>query len=631
MKIKRFTTMMIAGMLALPVMARASEAELAKRVQDLEDRLGSMEESTEVWNHSARFDWAGDFRFRTDNVSADVPSAYTALEVAKGIRDFYDMNDAFAGAAAGFAPSTFGATIGDILASFGAGTPQGTCDGTCMNDMGAAFGALTPTQAATMNTMLPMLQSGMTLGQLATAFGQTFADRSNARPVAEFMKNSFTAAQRKAIFAALGRQPSPESTYKNDTIYTNRLRLNMRVKAMEHLEFKARLAMYKIWGMQNNAVDYYENNGNGGGPFMLSSLAFDGSATRQPQDSILRVDRAFMNWNAIGDSPFWFSIGRRPVTDGPPAHLREGLDSKLATPVAYMDYAFDGATIGYAYNNLFGMEDAPGRIRFCYGRGFEAGPSDGDGLNDVDMSGISWDVYSKGDRFFYIQSFGAFNMFNVPDNVTFVNPLEYAMYIDHKDLIDPLDSTKDMVLNRANLGNIYHTSTIYMSKVNNLNYFLALGWSETDPKGFDELGNSLLSSWWDEPTKHDGYSAYVGVRYDMDDLGLKLGAEYNWGSEYWIAFTPGHDDLYASKLATRGNVFELYTIYDVHAGEAISKYSKAFIRLGYQHYQYDYTGSGFWLGAPQKTDELAMDPLSAQFYLPVDSMDQVYASIEAWF
>ena len=37
----------------------------------------------------------------------------------------------------------------------------------------------------------------------------------------------------------------------SDTLWTNRFRLNMRVKATENLEFKARLAMYKAWGMEN--------------------------------------------------------------------------------------------------------------------------------------------------------------------------------------------------------------------------------------------------------------------------------------------------------------------------------------------------------------------------------------------
>ncbi|NTV12438.1 MAG: DUF3373 domain-containing protein [Desulfobulbaceae bacterium] len=525
-------------------------------------------------------------------------------------------------------------TVGELYAGLaGAGALNSpTAMQTALNSMGA--GTVSKAQALALWSMFSNSEVQVMLGGMAAAGAPTtmLTDAmTGAQPLVSFMKNLSPAA-RAAIFSSMNYSPAAATTYNNDTNYTNRFRLNLRAKAMENLEFKARLAMYKVWGMQNNTVDYSYNNGMGGGQFMLSSLAFDGSATRQPQDSVLRVDRAFMNWNAIGGTPVWFSIGRRPVTDGPPNHLRMGTGEKMATPVAYMDYPFDGLSLGYAYENLFGIQDAPGRVRLCYGRGFESGPTDnGNGLNDVDFGGLSWDVYEKGNRFLNFQSFGAFNMFNVPDNVTFVNPIEFALWEKDNTQYNPLNSSKDLQLNRANLGDIFHTSTVYMSKVQNLNYFVTGGWSRTNARGMDELGTSLLGSWWEEPKDHDGYSVLVGMRYDLDSLGLKLGAEYNWGSEYWISFTPGHDDLYASKLATRGNVYELYTVYDIPAGAAISKFSKAFIRLGYQHYDYKYTGSGFWLGAPQKIDDLANDPLAAQFYVPVDKMDQVYMTMEAWF
>ena len=446
---------------------------------------------------------------------------------------------------------------------------------------------------------------------MAIGMGLTSSDMLVAMLPTMFTMPGFDTAA--ARVATLGPADLAATDYSNDTAYTNRFRLNMRAKAMENLEFKARLSMYKVWGMQSGINEL-------GGPFTLSSLAFDGSAARQPEDSLLRVDRAFMNWNNIADMPVWFSIGRRPVTDGPPAHIRMGTGKKMATPVAYMDYPFDGFSLGYAYNNLFGLEDLPGRVRFCYGRGFEAGPKVDDmGMNDVDFGGLSWDVFKKGDRFFNFQSFAAMNMFNVPGDIVFPNFLE-IVYNDGNGMLD-----------RTNLGDIYHTSAVYMSKFQALNYFVTLGWSKTNAKGMDEMGNSLLGSWGATPEDRDGYSTLVGVRYDLDDLGLKLGAEYNWGSEYWVSFTPGHDDLYASKLATRGNVIEIYAVYDIPAGEKISKFSQAFFRFGYQHYDYDYTGSGYWLGAPADISELANDPLNAQLYPAVESMDQVYLTMEAWF
>ena len=388
---------------------------------------------------------------------------------------------------------------------------------------------------------------------------------------------------------------------ENDTILTNRFRLNMRVKATEDLEFKGRLAMYKAWGMQT---------------FPTNSISdippiFDGNTTRTPDNSALYVDRAFVNWNNIGGAPVWFSIGRRPTSDGPPAQLRMNNDNRMATPVAYMDYPFDGLSLGYGYN--WGNDAlGSGRIRFCYGRGFENGIQDKTtNLDDTDFAGFSWDVMQKGSRFLNIQTFGVYNLYNVPEFESDLYNMAYA------------GQQKD-------LGQLYHTSGVFMDKINNLNYFFAGAWSHTDPNGngiFNELSPLGLIPNTDT---EDGYSFYTGIRYDIDNIGLKLGAEYNHGSQYWIAFAPGHDDLYRSKLATRGNAYELYMIYDLPTGEAISKYAKTFMRLGWQYYDYNYYGSGDYNVKPYDLDD-DKELLRAYGMNPIENANQVYITFEAYF
>ena len=394
---------------------------------------------------------------------------------------------------------------------------------------------------------------------------------------------------------------------ENDTLLTNRLRLNMRVKATENMEFKGRLAMYKAWGMQDTP------EGVGGMPI------FDGNTTRTPNDSALYVDRAFVNWNNIGGAPVWFSIGRRPTSDGPPAQLRMGNDDRMATPVAYMDYPFDGLSLGYAYN--WGYEPlGEGRIRFCYGRGFENGLQDETGatVDDTDFAGLNWDVMKQGPRFLNIQAFGAFNLFNYPI---------FSSDVDQNNTLAAYGP-------QLNLGNIYHTSAVYMDKVNNLNYFLAGGWSRTDPNN-NGMFNDYYKTYF-TPTNgtntdtENGYSIYTGIRYDLDNLGLKIGAEYNYGSQYWIAFSPGHDDMYMSKLATRGSAYELYMIYDLPTGEAISKFAKTFIRLGWQYYEYDYSGGFDWNMKPYDLDS-EKEQLRMLGQNPVESANQVYLTFEAYF
>jgi len=423
----------------------------------------------------------------------------------------------------------------------------------------------------------------------------------------------YTPQQRAGLFQMMGLTPVQSYDVNSDTLMTNRFRLNMRVKATENVTFKARLAMYKTWGMESNPAATF------GSPFTLDSFMMDGNSTRQPVDNVVRVDRAFFNWAGIGGMPIWLSIGRRPTTDGPPEQLRLGTGERMASPIAFMNYAFDGATLGYAYE--WGSDQlGVGRVRFCYGRGFEDGINS-NALNDMDFAGFNWDVLTSGNRLLNVQMFEAFNIVNAPDGVEFPNPLELSGLVPYQ----------NGILDKQNLGNIYHTTLVYMDKVGDLNWFVAGGWSRTDPSGYDELGNSLLGSWWEPLEDKDGYTVYAGVRYDIDDLRLKLGLEYNWGSENWIAMTPAHDDMFNSKLAVRGQVFEAYMIYDLPTGEAISKFAKTFMRLGYQYYKYDYSGSGSWLGAPADVDDLSSDPLLAQFYPALDDMSQVYLTFDIFF
>ncbi len=403
--------------------------------------------------------------------------------------------------------------------------------------------------------------------------------------------------------------------YSNDTLFTNRLRLNMKVNVTEDVQFKGRVSMYKAWGMES----YPRNDMNTWWP------QFDGNSTRTPSDNALRVDRAYVNWNNIGGAPVWFSVGRRPSTDGIPAQIRLGTDKRMATPTSYMDYSFDGATIGYAYdwnNEKFGS----GRIRYCFGRGFENGVQWKENknilpLDDTEFTGFSWDVMQTEDRLLYIQSYVAFNMFMRPSFQ---------------------DNTLNETINRTD-GNLYHTSAVYQAQTNNFNYFISGGWSKTDPDGegmFNDYDATIQNNgiavpnpqWRPNTESENGFSLYAGVRYDVPDTELKIGAEYNYGSKYWVAFTPGHDDMYLSKLAARGQVAELYMIYDLPTGKAVSKYAKTFIRLGYQHYWYDYTGSD-WNTKPYDTDDaLTMTALMAENgQMPIDSADQIYLTLDVYF
>ena len=79
--------------------------------------------------------------------------------------------------------------------------------------------------------------------------------------------------------------------------------------------------------------------------------------------------------------------------------------------------------------------------------------------------------------------------------------------------------------------------------------------------------------------------------------GGRLGLEYNHGSKYWRSFTYAEDTLAGSKLATRGDAYEVWYNQDL-----IGKTLTAQIR--YTYMDYDYTGSqGFFGEAGTPIDE----------------------------
>ncbi len=436
---------------------------------------------------------------------------------------------------------------------------------------------------------------------------------------------------------------------ENDTIWTNRMRLNFKVNPTENTNVKVRLAYYKVWGMTDDYV----------APGLFPSMTNNFTTGVRPSDNRLYVDRAYFNWVNVGGYPIWISFGRRPTTHGSPQHLREGLDRKEASPSGInIDVPFDGATIGFQYRWPW-----PGRIRFCYGRGFESGfkmPIDR-AKDDVDFYGFVWDVLDDPDRnmMLIVQAFKAEGVMDFPNGEMYMYNPFFGQWM-------PI-----YMNTQANLGDIYEIGATWIHKVDipylgleGVDYFISVGASITDP---DEVGSlsmpvidnngtatasddtwltatmyyTLLGGLAGDPSQvdtdtHFGWAVYVGARIPLPWVpGAKLGLEYNYGSKWWMPFMVATDDVYINKLATRGHVAEIYWIQDLPAGEALNKYARVFLRLGFQYFWFNYSGSGMWLGEPHEINELDDTmmgmPLNAQMFTPIDHMYNLYASFEIFF
>ena len=387
---------------------------------------------------------------------------------------------------------------------------------------------------------------------------------------------------------------------ENSNLWTNRFGLNIQARATEDIKVKARLLMYKAWGHQTAGPVL-------GNFFADRSMVFDGNTSHIPQDSVLRVDQAFASWSGIGGAPVWFSIGRRPSTGGVPTNIRRNLSKSGAsgTPGLLVDYAFDGLVLGAAPD----IESMPGAYaKFCYGRGFDSGfQREDDPLNDVSMVGL--------DMVFY-------------DTEKFHVEAQYNRGMDFF-AFPEANSNPAYGGTNQNLGSIDEFGAVVMGKAGDLNWFAAGGLSKTHPN--DNLVMSMAGLLYDAGNKQSqaGHAFYVGGRYDMDHLGLKLGAEYNKGSQYWMTFTPAADDLITSKLGTRGDVVEVYVIKELQQ-KRISRKGRAFFRLGYQAYDFDYTGSNNWVGAPKKVADLD-NMANTQLMTPLEDASDLYLTFNVEF
>lgn len=369
----------------------------------------------------------------------------------------------------------------------------------------------------------------------------------------------------------------------NSIMYTNRLRLNMKAEVAKNVNFSGRLSMYKTYG-SSEGVQVFNGQSN--------SINIDGTTASVPNSDILRVERAYFNWNNIGGSELYLSFGRRPSTGGPPMHLRQD-EARGGSPLGVVvDFQFDGITAGYHItdNNTF---------RLCYGLGYESGFGSGeqlvrstaDRLKDSHFFGINWDLYDTENM--YLQT-TVMRAFDVTDGfnglvVLPVNPVT-GMAIPAPFIMRFTPST--------NLGDIDLASVIFLREDGPIEWFVSGSYLRSNPEKVTTPFGGLFVDPFTAPDQiedHDASMVYLGARYTLPNERTKLGFEFNRGSQYWFNFANSADDIIAPKTNTRGNVYEAYLTHRIA--------EKFIAKLDVIYYDYEYSGSGWHLGEPKKLDE----------------------------
>ncbi|QYJ82937.1 DUF3373 domain-containing protein [Shewanella aegiceratis] len=426
--------------------------------------------------------------------------------------------------------------------------------------------------------------------------------------------------------------PKTTQDINNDIFYTTRLRLNLKAKVWDNVSFAGRLSMYKNWG-DSTGVQVFDS---------WRSFTMDGTNSGNTSGDWLRVERAYFDWKNIGGSNTYLSIGRRPSTYGPPTQYREN-EKRGGTPSGHLvNFNFDGLTLGYKLGELTGIEGQV--VRFCYGQGFESQWGNGEMFGDIvtkdtHLGGFNIDAINDGNHFLQFTLFGAKDI-NDGFKGTMAFPTQLAgifaptMYQDMQKFsnfnfqtrVQPSGVIGDMYL--GGIGYAYESDEDFKA-------FASFGWTRAEGNGNAGMFGGMLSdavfeaqlnadgseiimmpSAADDNDTKDGYGIYVGIQIPAP-YG-KFGLEYNYGSKYWTPFTQAQDDPIGSKLATRGHVAEAYYMFDINP--------RMFIKLAGLYYDYEYTGSGTPVGAPQKVDDVIAG--SAFSMLPVvDTAYDINASL----
>ena len=634
----------VAG-ISLPIASWATEDDLQKKIDRLSKEVDSLKGQVKRDEDKSLGKWltiGGEYRFRLDSLHG------STVPYSDAIGTMTNLVGGFTGPT-GIAGSTIGGSASPTATQFIMQGQSGNLFtpaqfNTILNQY------MPQAMAATLPTLIPKVMNGTyTLQNTAlTSQQQAILTTLTAHVMPTVFKmqvqsipglmallptgtpgtttlqqamSGFTPAQRAVLFQAmmqgfLGQNSGNLSTipaYKpqQPTLMTNMFGLDLHAKATQDVTVNARLLMYKTFGSQDDSQVV-------GNYFADRVGVFDGTLSHVPSSSLLNVDRAYATWSNIADQPIWFSVGRRPSTNGAPSNLRLNNErpGNGGTPAMLIDYAFDGATIGWAPD----IEMLPGAYaKVCYGRGFDSGiQTPTNSIKNAEFLGVAILPIDTDPLRVWFQWDRAWNLFDFPvmQNTVFGNTAP-----------------------STNLGNmdwygVGALSTLKNVGPGNLNIFGDVAMNVSHPGGnvSQNAGfqGMLTGSFFaqEAPSDKTGFGFYTGIRYDLPSK-TKLGFEFNHGTKNWVTMAPAGDDMWTSKLGTRGNVYEPYIIQELDLKPISSYFSKAFFRLGYQYYDFEYTNSNNWVGAPVKISDIKATDL--MLLAPMKYAQDIYATFEVHF
>ncbi len=364
------------------------------------------------------------------------------------------------------------------------------------------------------------------------------------------------------------------SKAKNNALLTNRLWLGAKYKADENSTFHGKLSYNKAFG---DTANHSQSNTNPG------YANFDWLTNENATDNTIKLKEAYWLYqgeNAFtADVPWAVSVGRRPSTDGLPINIRNNQEPN--SPLSHVvDVEFDGFSLKFDTENITGATGS--WIKFCGGRGLTNAKSrfqpdgadystDKDKNVNVDMLGFIAVPYDNGQYSIHTNYARAWNLIGYSSS----------------DLFDGNNNNNEF----KDVGNIDYGTVLLKTEgigngisdyLDNTVAFASFAVSKTNPT--NNLG--MLGSTDSEM----GTSVWLGINAPCPLFpdSSKIGLEWNKGSKYWRSMTYGEDTYAGSKIATRGQAWELYRNQNIT--KALS------FGMSYVLMKYDYAGSNSFFG-----------------------------------
>ena len=358
------------------------------------------------------------------------------------------------------------------------------------------------------------------------------------------------------------------NTHTED-VWSNRFRLNMRAELGRNAVFQGRLSLFHLF------------NEFGGDAF----YQFIDEIRRKPdKEGKVKVERAYIDY-FVPDTDLSISIGRLPMSDGPPLGFKDDVSRRGTYPIVLNDGVTDGIVLSYKTDALGLGEKSVLRAGYAKLENYLSS-LEGFEWDSARLNALAWETQIGSiDKSLFWVCYFYLSDFAIPAFIPGVEPVgsiaDVSELMTHVQVEDIADSGLDYFFSLAWIQNHNRESGVLFPAGTLAP--VELEFTLTGSRHRGNLGDTTSD-----------FMYFTGLRYTLpvDFLNeSKLGFEFHHSTRNYNIINGGD---FINKLSTRGESYELYYV------QPVNRYLK--LRVGYILMDERYTSPGF--GYADRSDEM---------------------------